>query len=202
MPASLVAGEGSYALAGAGLILSADPADKGATAAQGRFLNLVTRGHGPAFRAGGPGSIRFVRDASVAGEEAYRLEVTPRSITIRASGDAGLFYGAETLWQLVASAKGGRIAAVRIEDKPAFAWRGVMLDSVRHFQPASYVEQLLDRMAAAKLNVFHWHLADDQGWRVPIDRYPRLIEVGAWRVPVGAEGRDPKTGQPVRYGGF
>ena len=202
MPASVVAGEGSYALAGAGLALSADPADKGAVAARGRFLDLIAKGHGPKFRTGTSGGIRFIRDASVMGEEAYRLEVTPRAIDVRASGDAGLFYGAETLWQLVASAKGGRIVAVRIDDKPVFAWRGVMLDSARHFQPASYVEQLLDRMAAEKLNIFHWHLADDQGWRLPIDRYPRLIEIGAWRVPAGAAGRDPKTGQPVRYGGF
>jgi hexosaminidase len=171
-------------------------------AARGRFLDLVAKGHGLKFGADASGGIRFIRDASVAGEEAYRLDVTSSAITIRASGDAGLFYGAETLWQLVASAKDGRIAAVRIEDKPAFAWRGVMLDSVRHFQPPAYIEQLLDRMAEAKLNVFHWHLADDQGWRIPIDRYPRLIEIGAWRVPVGAAGRDPKTGQPVRYGGF
>ncbi|WP_026359521.1 family 20 glycosylhydrolase [Sphingomonas sp. PR090111-T3T-6A] len=202
LPASVVAGEGSYALAGEGLILSADPADKGAVAARGRFLDLVAKGHGAKFRAGTSGGVRFLRDPSVAGDETYRLEVTPKAITIRASGDAGLFYGAETLWQLVASAKGGRISAVRIDDKPAFAWRGVMLDSARHFQPAAYVEQLLDRMAAAKLNVFHWHLTDDEGWRIPIDRYPRLTEVGAWRTPAGAAGRDPKTGQPVRYGGF
>ena len=202
MPASVVAGEGSFALAGEGLILSADPADKGTVAARERFLDLVAKGHGAKFRAGPSGGVRFIRDASVAGEEAYRLEVTPKAITIRASGDAGLFYGAETLWQLVASAKGGRIAAVRIEDQPAFAWRGVMLDSARHFQPVPYVEQLLDRMAAEKLNVFHWHLTDDQGWRIEIDRYPRLTQIGAWRTPVGAAGRDPKTGQPVRTGGF
>src|ERR1700754_4592189 len=168
LPASVVAGQGSYALAGNGLSLSVAPADAGAVAARRSFLDLVAKGHGLKFGADASGGIRFIRDASVAGEEAYRLDVTSSAITIRASGDAGLFYGAETLWQLVASAKGGRIAGVRIEDKPAFAWRGVMLDSVRHFQPPAYIEQLLDRMAEAKLNVFHWHLADDQGWRIPI----------------------------------
>lgn len=204
MPASITAEKGSYALSGNGLLLSADPADQGVMAARSRFLSLVARSSGPKFHVNvdAPGGIAFTRDLSVAGDEAYRLEVTPRAITIRASGDAGLFYGAETLWQLVASAKGDRIPAVRIDDKPAFGWRGVMLDSARHFQPASYIETLLDRMAAEKLNVFHWHLTDDQGWRIAIDRYPRLTEIGAWRIPAGAAGRGPKTGQPVRYGGF
>ena len=132
-----------------------------------------------------------------------RLDVGPAGVTVAARTDAGLFYGAETLWQLAAAAgPGGRIDAVHIEDAPAFAWRGVMLDSARHFQPVAYVEQLLDRMAAAKLNVFHWHLVDDQGWRLQIDRYPRLTQIGAWRTPAGAAGRDAATGKPVRYGGF
>ncbi|WBO21858.1 family 20 glycosylhydrolase [Sphingomonas abietis] len=198
MPASVVAGEGRFALHGASIVA----ADAGEKAAAARFTDLLARSGGPKIAAGSAGTIRFLRDPSIDGGEAYRLEVTPAAITIRASGDAGLFYGAETLFQLAASARDGRIAAVTIADKPAFAWRGMMLDSVRHFQPPAYIEQLLDRMASEKLNVFHWHLTDDQGWRVPIDRYPRLIEIGAWRVPAGAEGRDPKTGKPVRYGGF
>lgn len=197
MPASVSEASGSFALAGARV----DAGDEGTTAAADRFIDLFRCSGGPALSKG-RGNIRFIRDRAVAGEEAYRLDVTPADITVRASSDAGLFYGAETLWQLAVAAKSGRIASVHIEDNPAFAWRGVMLDSVRHFQPVSYIEQLLDRMAAEKLNTFHWHLTDDQGWRIPIDRYPRLIEIGAWRVPAGAEGRDPKTGKAVRYGGF
>jgi hexosaminidase len=204
MPASVVSGTGSYALDGRGLAVGGDRSDPGIVAALDRLQDLVARSGGPSigptFNA--PGSIRFSRDASIPGAEAYRIDVGPNGITVRASGDAGLFYGGETLWQLIASAKDGRIAAVRIDDKPAFVWRGIMLDSVRHFQPVTYIEQLLDRMAAEKLNVFHWHLSDDQGWRLPVDRYPRLTEIGAWRIPAGAEGHDPKTGTPVRYGGF
>ena len=198
MPASVVAGSGSFTVRDARIAPSNDP---GVTAAADRLTDLLARS-GDAKPASGSPTIRFLRNPSESGDEAYRLDVSPSAITVRASGDAGLFYGAETLWQLIASAKDGRIPTVRIDDTPAFAWRGVMLDSVRHFQPVSYIEQLLDRMAADKLNVFHWHLTDDQGWRIPIDRYPRLIEIGAWRTPAGAEGRDPKTGKPVRYGGF
>ncbi len=197
LPASMITGEGSFPLRGASLVAK----DAGERAAADRFVALLDRS-GAAKLGGSAATIRFQRDTSIDGEEAYRLEVTPSTVTVRASTDAGLFYGAETLFQLAASASDGRIAAVTIDDKPAFAWRGMMLDSVRHFQPPAYIEQLLDRMATEKLNVFHWHLTDDQGWRIPIDRYPRLIAVGAWRTPAGAEGRDPKTGKPVRYGGF
>jgi len=204
MPASVVPRSGSYDLSGRGALVGADTKDPGTVVAAERLRELAARSGGPSLspNLGAPAGISFRRDPSVVGEEAYRIEIGPKHIIVRASGDAGLFYGAETLWQLVASAKDGQVRSMQIDDKPVFAWRGVMLDSARHFQPVPYIEQLLDRMAAEKLNTFHWHLADDQAWRIPIDRYPRLIEVGAWRVPAGAEGRDTKTGRPVRYGGF
>ena len=204
MPASVVAESGSFELLRQGTLVRAELGDAGAKAALDRFRELVAKSKGPKLQPnfGMPAGIDFLRDPSIAGDDAYRIEIAPKRIFVRANGDAGLFYGAETLWQLMTSAKDGRIPAMRIDDKPAFAWRGVMLDSARHFQPVSYIEQLLDRMAADKLNIFHWHLADDQGWRVPIDRYPRLISVGSCRVPAGAAGRDPKTGGPVRYCGF
>jgi hexosaminidase len=197
MPASVTEGEGSFAVAGAAIAVS----DEGALAAAGRLRSLVERSGGPALSLGQEGRIRFERDPAIAGAEAYRLVVTPAGATVSASTDAGLFYGAETLWQLIAASEDGRIPAVTIEDEPAFAWRGVMLDSARHFQPVAYIEELLDRMAMAKLNTFHWHLTDDQGWRLQIDRYPRLTEIGAWRQPAGAAGVDA-NGDPVRYGGF
>jgi hexosaminidase len=194
-PASMTVGEGRFALAGA--TVSAAP---GTGAAADRFTDLLARSGGPTLGRAANGGIRFVRDRSVAGAEAYRIVVTSSGATVSASGDAGLFYGAETLWQLAAGHEA--VPAVTIADQPAFVWRGMMLDSARHFQPVSYVKQLIDRMAVEKLNIFHWHLTDDQGWRIPIDRYPRLTTIGAWRAPAGAEGRDPKTGHPVRYGGF
>src|SRR5260221_509192 len=76
--------------------------------------------------------------------------------------------------------------AVSIEDAPRFAWRGIMLDSARHFQSPEFIRRFIDWMALHKLNVLHWHLTDDQAWRLEIRKYPRLTAVGAWRVPAGA----------------
>src|ERR1700733_12711403 len=125
--------------------------------------------------------------------EAYRLEVSPHRIIISATTAAGLFYGAVTLWQLLpAGASGGEIAAQTITDAPRYPWRGLMLDSARHFQSPAFVRSMIDWMAWHKLNVLHWHLTDDQGWRLEIRKYPRLTSVGAWRVEPGG----------ARYGGF
>ena len=101
----------------------------------------------------------------------------------------------------------GRVVlpALRIDDAPRFAWRGLMLDSARHFQSPEFMERLLDWMALHKLNVLHWHLTDDQGWRLEIPKYPRLTAIGAWRVPAGraaAADIDPITGRPRLYGGY
>jgi len=133
--------------------------------------------------------------------EGYTLDVTPQGIRIEASDDAGLFYGAVTLFQLLTQdSKQGpvEIGALQISDSPRFSWRGMMLDSARHFQSAEDVKKLLDQMAQHKLNVLHWHLTDDQGWRIEIKRYPELTRIGAWRTPPDA-GHD---GEPQRYGGF
>ncbi|MBS0431160.1 MAG: family 20 glycosylhydrolase [Proteobacteria bacterium] len=123
-------------------------------------------------------------DPSIAGEEAYRLSVTPAQVEVSASSDRGLFWGVQTLRQLPVRGHGGRwqIPALRIEDAPAYAWRGAMLDVARHFFPVDYVERQIDAMAYYKLDVLHWHLTDDQGWRIRIDKYPKLTEVGAWRT--------------------
>ena len=139
--------------------------------------------------------------ASVANREGYTLDVTTHGIRVTARDDAGLFYGAITLSQLLTpDAQQGRvlIPALHIRDQPRFVWRGLMLDSARHFQSVAEIEQLLDQMAQHKLNVFHWHLTDDQGWRIEIKRYPELTRIGAWRTPPDA-GHD---GEPTRYGGF
>jgi hexosaminidase len=198
MPTHLSMGIGSFSFGQASIAAQ----DAGEREAAERLRSLLVRSGGPDLPLATGGTIRFLRDANVAGGESYRLTVTKGGVEIRASGDAGLYYGAETLWQLMASASQGTIAAVSIADSPAFAWRGLMLDSARHFQPVSYIEQLIDRMAMAKLNTFHWHLTDDQAWRIEIDRYPRLTSVGAWRREAGAAGFDPATGRPVPYGGY
>ncbi len=148
------------------------------------------------------------------GAEGYELIVATNSVVVRAPTQAGLFYGAQTLLQLlppeifatnpVANAD-WQIPCVQIEDWPRFKWRGLMLDVSRHFFGKSEVEAILDAMALHKLNMFHWHLTDDQGWRIEIKKYPGLTQIGAWRAGVGF-GLDPKSttayGPDGRYGGF
>jgi hexosaminidase len=146
------------------------------------------------------------------GNEGYVLDVTPERVSIRAATDAGLFYGAETLRQLLppavfSSSRQERVEwtvpAVHIEDHPRFSWRGAHLDVSRHFMPKEFVLRFLDLLAIHKLNTFHWHLTDDQGWRIEIRKYPLLTKVGGFRAEtrLGHELR-PRgfDGQP--HGGF
>ena len=139
------------------------------------------------------------------GDESYRLDISPHRITLAAGTPHGLFNGAVSLWQLLSSGNSAaptlRVPCAHIEDYPRFAWRGLMLDSARHFQSPEFVKHFIDTMALHKLNVMHWHLTDDQGWRIQIKKYPKLTEIGAWRAPQPNEMQlvDPATG---KYGGF
>lgn len=113
-----------------------------------------------------------------ANNEAYRLTVSPTHILLEAADEAGLFYAQETVLQLARAGK-GKIKACVIEDSPRYAWRGFMLDESRHFFGKEKVKKYLDIMASLKLNVFHWHLTDETGWRIEIKRYPKLTTEGA-----------------------
>lgn len=132
------------------------------------------------------------------GEEGYRLTITPGGVTVTAAAPAGRFYALMTLSQLLPPrARPGQLvtaAAGVIRDAPAFSWRGLMVDSSRHFQDVETIESILELMAKHKLNRFHWHLTDDQGWRFEVPGWPLLTQVGAWRK------RGPGGGP--RYGGF
>ena len=138
-------------------------------------------------------------------DESYHLDVTPQGVAVTANKTHGLFNGAVTLWQLLERDSDGartlHAACVHIADRPRFAWRGLLFDSARHFQPVEFVKHFIDTMALHKLNVMQWHLTDDQGWRIEIKKYPRLTQVGAWRAPQPNELGlvDPSTG---KYGGF
>lgn len=163
----------------------------------------------PQAPAGGPGILlQRLPDPAATGKEGYRLEVRPGGIVVSASQTAGLFYGCVTLWQLLTQNSGSgavTLGSMRIEDAPRFAWRGLLLDSVRHYQSPAFIKSFLDIMALHKLNVLQWHLTDDQGWRLEIRKYPRLTQIGAWRVPAGAPPAadvDPATGAPRLYGGY
>jgi hexosaminidase len=174
---------------------------------RGVRLRLLARAHA----AAPDGAIALRLDPSAPGEspESYQLDVSPQRIVVSARAAPGLFYGAVTLWQLCGTAAQARAAvsipALHISDAPRFRWRGLMLDSVRHFQSPAFILRYIDWMALHKLNVLGWHLTDDQGWRLEIRRYPRLTSVGAWRLPAGQAAQrdiDPATGRPRLYGGF
>ena len=205
MPAQVTRGQGTFKLDAATPIVI-DAGDAQAKQTADYLAAQIAHAGGSTLKvqdtpASGP-AIVFKRDAHavVAHTEGYALDVTPQGVRITARDDAGLFYGAVTLWQLLTSAGADHaaLASVHIQDQPRFAWRGLMLDSVRHFQTTDEVRTIIDQMALHKLNVLHWHLTDDQGWRIEIKRYPELTRIGAWRTPPGA-GAD---GEPKQYGGF
>jgi hexosaminidase len=151
------------------------------------------------------------------GDEGYELSVTGRRISIRAKERAGVFYGLQTVRQLLPpevfrEAKVDSVAwaipAVRIVDRPRFAWRGAHLDVGRHFMPKEFVKKYIDLIALQKMNTFHWHLTEDQGWRIEIKKYPRLTQVGAWRTQTVVGHQTSRTDSTTwqfdgqRHGGF
>lgn len=138
------------------------------------------------------------------GAESYVLDISPERIGLRARDVRGLFYGVQTVRQLLGASTGGRIPAARIEDAPRFRYRGLHLDVGRHFFPVEFIKKYIDVMSIFKLNTFHWHLTEDQGWRLEITKYPKLTEVGAWRKEtiVGHARTGPKTYDGMPHGGF
>ena len=154
-------------------------------------------------------------------KEGYTLEVTPQQISIKAADYNGALYALQTLRQLLPNEvesselvkRDWLVPAVTISDAPQYQWRGLMLDVSRHFFPKEYILKTLDRMAMLKLNTFHFHLVDNEGWRIEIKKYPKLTEVGAWRVDQEDKLWDERTPNPAnafanpatapkKYGGF
>jgi hexosaminidase len=220
LPQKIELRDGAFQLT-AGTHVYVDPASR----ATGRFLTERLRPStgfplktGTKYFGGGAvpdGIFLTTRNADAKlGSEGYELTVETNSVVIRAPTQAGLFYGVQTLFELLppevfstnaVANVAWQIPCVHIEDWPRFKWRGFLLDVSRHFFNKSEVETFLDAMAMHKMNVFHWHLTDDHGWRIEIKRYPKLTQIGAWRAG-GGFGFDPKTtkayGPDGRYGGF
>jgi hexosaminidase len=138
--------------------------------------------------------------------DGYRLTISPQQIIISGKG-AGLFYGIQTLIQLIPADRTAAIhfPAVQVEDYPRFGYRGLMLDVCRHFFSVEFVKKYIDLMAAYKLNNFHWHLTDDQGWRIEIKKYPKLTQVGSQRAQTvigNYHDRTPQQFDNTPYGGY
>ncbi len=163
------------------------------------------------FRPGnGNGKIVIKRDASIANDEGYTLSVAYNKIIISGKTAKGVFYGIQSLRQLMPAGIETEkndvtkisIPAVLIEDSPRYTYRGMHLDVARHFFPVEFIKKYIDLIAMHKMNTFHWHLTEDQGWRIEIKKYPKLTEVGAWRNGT-IIGHHPGTGNDEKkYGGF
>lgn len=219
LPATLTPGAGAFPLTASTVIVT-----DAALAPLGRRLAGML---GPATgldlavrtgKAPGSGFIALREQPALSatlGSEGYQLEATAKGVTIRAAAPAGVFYGLQTLRQLFppsifreapVAGVSWIVPAVTIEDTPRFSWRGSHLDVARHFMPKEFVKKYIELIAQHKMNRFHWHLTDDQGWRLEIKKYPKLTEVGGWRPEtlIGKEGNDvsnmPFDGK--RYGGF
>ena len=157
----------------------------------------------PASTWNGVNAIVLRRDTAAGiPPEGYRIDISARRAQLSAGDDAGLFYGLQTLLQL--ADERGNLPCVSIEDHPRYRYRGLHLDVCRHFFPVRFIKHYLDWMASCKLNTFHWHLTDDQGWRIEIKRYPRLTEIGGYRTrtQIGGFHEDPITYEQGRYGGY
>jgi hexosaminidase len=175
---------------------------------EGAFLQDALRQRlGLRLEAVSSGSIRLKLKRMTGGREAYRLTVSKDEILVSGKSAAGVFFGIQTLLQMLPIRPTGEryaVGAVAIRDEPRFGWRGLMLDVGRYFFPVAEVKGFLDLMASYKLNRFHWHLTEDQGWRIEIKKYPKLTEVGAVRreTVVGHAGVTPNTFDGTPYAGF
>jgi hexosaminidase len=192
-PVRVTRGQGEFRL-NAQTVIWSDAASAAVARQLARYLEPAT-GFTFVVRTTGsaPGNaITLRRDPALRhlGREGYTVNVARSGVQLRASDAAGLFYAVQTFRQLLppeilreapVRAMTWTVPAVAIEDTPRFAWRGAHLDVARHFMPKEFVKKYIDLLALHKLNTFHWHLTDDQGWRLQVRKYPRLTEVGGWR---------------------
>lgn len=216
VPQKMVLGESSFRFK-KGTCLVVESVDQKVIADYFAHLFVKAAGWKPEVVVGGDeGSNQvYFKTDQIMGPEAYSMEVLKNRIEIKAAKPAGFFYAIQTLRQLLPPEIESRqvqpktewlVPVVSISDSPAFTWRGYMLDVSRHFFPKEDVLRMIDNLALHKINTLHLHLADDQGWRIEIKKYPKLTEVGAWRV--NREDRHwnarPKQhpGEKATYGGF
>lgn len=145
----------------------------------------------PGLSGNGTNTINLLFDANIQHNEGYQLSVAENNITIKGKSGSGIFYGIQSLVQLFPLEKSSTISIpqIMINDYPRFKWRGVHLDVCRHFFPIEFVKKYIDILAAYKINTFHWHLTDDQGWRIEIKKYPKLTQIGSMRKETMGDGK-------------
>ena len=193
LPVRVETAPGKLAVDGSFSVAATGYSDVRLESALNRFVARVSRQTGIPMLAARPsdagratlrvecaGARPGAEDPSLGEDESYQLDVAPDGARLKAATVAGALHGLETFAQLVVpGAEGFQVPAIHIEDSPRFPWRGLMLDVSRHWMPVEVVERNLDAMAAVKLNVFHWHLSDDQGFRAESRRFPRLQQLGS-----------------------
>lgn len=211
-PAKMTIGAGGFTLTRDTVLVANDPA---ARAEAQKFAAAIAPALGftprVAGSAGSGAAITFdLQPKADTGDEGYRLEVAPRGVTITASKPAGLFFATQTLRELLPPQIYARtpqtgiaweMPTVQINDGPRFQWRGLMLDSGRYMRSVEEIKKFLDVMAVHKFNTLHWHLTEDQGWRLEIKKYPKLTEIGSVRAESPKRG-NRNQGDNTPYGGF
>lgn len=210
-PVSLELQAGSFSI-DARTTVSYNSVQKDMQAAAGFLINCIKKISGyqlPANRAGYKAIRLLLTDTEGVGDEGYILTVNGSEINIRANTKAGIVYGIQSLMQTLPQVRTNaalQVPAMQVKDYPRFKWRGMHLDVSRHFFSPDMIREYIDLMASYKMNTFHWHLCDDQGWRLEIKKYPKLTSVGAWRVERPGKNwgdREPgKTGEQPAYGGY
>jgi hexosaminidase len=211
IPRSVTTSSGSFTLDATTGITLTDDSDDEARRVADMWATPFREQAGLPLPIGATGAIRLGVDGT-GDSEGYRLEVDKDGVSVIGTDHAGLFYGLQTLSQLLppgteagATGAGGavEIHSVAIDDAPRFSYRGMHLDVARHFYGPDFVKRYLDHLARYKINRFHWHLTEDQGWRIEIEAYPRLTEISAYRnqTQIG-HGSDEFNGDGQRYGGF
>jgi hexosaminidase len=212
-PVSMHTSSGSFAITKTTVLIAKDAEDKKTATIFNDYLQQV---YGFKLAVNKPASKNFIRFTTLRfikapeHEEGYSLNATKDGVIINGNSYSGTFYGMQTLIQLLPANNPKpqtpnpklNVPLVQIDDYPRFEYRGMHLDVARHFFPVSFVKKYIDYLALHKLNYFHWHLTDDQGWRIEIKKYPALTNIGAWRNGT-IIGRYPGTGNDnIRYGGF
>ncbi|MBQ4389157.1 MAG: beta-N-acetylhexosaminidase [Bacteroidales bacterium] len=206
MPADVTVTDGAFCVKG--VAVAVDSAlDEFSQKAVGRFVSALETATGAKTKSG-EGGISFVLNASLAPEQ-YTINVKADGAVVEASALNGFVYACETLKQMLPAAIYGTTKAkadwvlpyCSIQDQPRFAYRGMHLDPCRHFWTIEETKRYIDVMTAYKLNRFHWHLTEDQGWRMEIKSYPKLTEIGAWRNGTVIK-KDWNSNDGIRYGGY